>query len=495
MLIKEKLIMKSSIVICPKCGYERQPKDDEYKIIPETECPKCGIIYDKWTVLADEKTTNIQPEENIPQIKSSKFTINKSSINAALFIFSVLVVVAFIISHYSKGSLPNKSQQINKTDKSATLNSTDISNTTSSAETDSTATSSSVQSTAAVSDVSSQQVAQDLPTLYKTVAPSVVLISTDKGYGTGFFINNGNIVTNNHVIAGASQIKIKTQDNKEYVVNQPIAKDTTNDLAILSAAAHQGEIRSLVISPTLPEVGEKIFVVSNPSGTRNTIFEKSLSEGLISATRAGSPDLFQITAPISPGSSGGPVFNMKGEVVCVVKSTESILRPNTPKISQNLNFCIPVEKVMALLRGEAPVQTQIAAVNVYCSLMDDGSVIITTNPKKVVDGILISNRDGSLDKATYEEWVFAKIGGNPIVFDPNRAAQLSLNGEREQLFKNLFPDKRWGDGLSAEQLQAWYIVTNQYRYEQYIRATEWKNKALHRYKYMMDVFNRYSQGN
>ncbi len=473
---------------CPKCGYERQPKDDEYKIIPETECPKCGIIYDKWTVSENEKTTNIQPEENIPQIKSSKFTINKSSINVALFIFSVLVVVAFIISHYSKGPLPNKSQQISKIDKSATLNSTDISNTTSSNETANTAASPADQSTATISDVSSQQVAQDLPTLYKTVAPSVVLISTDKGYGTGFFINNGNIVTNNHVIAGASQIKIKTQDNKEYVVNQPIAKDTTNDLAILSAAAHQGEIRSLVISPTVPEIGEKIFVVGNPGH-----LEKTLSEGLISAMRAGPPERFQITAPVSPGSSGGPVFNMKGEVVCVVKSTVGILPGG--RIPQNLNFCIPIEKVMARLRGEAPVPTKIAEVKVYCALMHDGSVIITPNPQTVASYTLISNPDGSLDRATYEKWVFEKIGGNPIYFDPITAAQSSVDKDKEEIFRRAFPYKSLYSSMTVNEQRFWNDRINQLTAERYNRALSWKNTATTRYKYMMDVFNRYSQGN
>lgn len=280
---------------CPNCGYERQLKDDEYKIIPTTECPKCGIIYDKWTSTKNIGDKSKEKENKIPQVKESKYSENKSLTNAALLIFSVLIVITLIVSLYSKWSVPSKAQQSKKTDQAThagSVSGADLAINGTQTSTISPAN----QSASAVLDVPSQSLPQDLPSLYKTVAPSVVLISTDKSRGTGFFINNGYDVTNNHVIAGASQIKIKTSDNKEYVVRQIITKDATNDLAILSATDSQGAVRSLVISPIVPEVGEKIFVVSNPLDR----YEKSLSEGIIAGIRESSSlKLFQFTAPIS----------------------------------------------------------------------------------------------------------------------------------------------------------------------------------------------------
>lgn len=89
-------------------------------------------------------------------------------------------------------------------------------------------------------------------------------------------------------------------------------------------------------SETLPEIGEKIYAVGNPKGLNGTF-----SEGIISGVRdIQANNILQITAPISPGSSGGPVLNSSGQVVGIAFSSYSS--------GQNLNFAIPVKYLLNL---------------------------------------------------------------------------------------------------------------------------------------------------
>ena len=82
---------------------------------------------------------------------------------------------------------------------------------------------------------------------------------------------------------------------------------------------------NLSLNTTIPEVGQDIIAIGGPLG-----LEKTVSQGIVSAIRNNT---IQITAPISPGSSGGPVLNMKGEVIELVSSQMIV--------GQNLNFAIP----------------------------------------------------------------------------------------------------------------------------------------------------------
>jgi serine protease Do len=141
--------------------------------------------------------------------------------------------------------------------------------------------------------------------------PSVVLIRSPTGLGTGFVAApGGKIVTNFHVIRGATQASIVTSDRVEHTDVEVIALDETHDLAVLRIGAPS--LKPLVLADSSrAEAGEHIVAIGNPLGLGNTV-----SDGLLSAVRE-LPQLsvLQISAPISPGSSGGPVFDDHGEVV------------------------------------------------------------------------------------------------------------------------------------------------------------------------------------
>lgn len=197
--------------------------------------------------------------------------------------------------------------------------------------------------------ISSSAFAQEtLPELVRRVKPSVVAIATFDANGeslmtgSGFFIRPGEVVTNLHVVRGASRVEIKTLDGKGkvYPVAGLLAVDEEGDLAILSVSTPPERARRSELAPTLPEEGETIVVIGNPLR-----LEGSVSNGIVSAVREvpNVGRIIQITAPISHGNSGSPVFNLKGQIVGVV----------TVKVTngQNINLAISSARVSELRAG------------------------------------------------------------------------------------------------------------------------------------------------
>lgn len=164
---------------------------------------------------------------------------------------------------------------------------------------------------------------ETLPELIRRVKPSVVsVIAYDaKGNttttGSGFFIRPGQVVTNLHVIEGAHHVEIRTfgGKGKTFPVEGILDVDLEGDLALMGIAMPTERARTLEISGVVPEEGEKIFVIGNPLR-----MEGSIADGIVSAVREvpNLAKIIQITAPISHGNSGSPLFNMKGEVIGVV---------------------------------------------------------------------------------------------------------------------------------------------------------------------------------
>lgn len=181
----------------------------------------------------------------------------------------------------------------------------------------------------------------DLTEIFTKNNEAIVLIrSYDESgkinsFGTGFNIHeNGVIVTNLHVvISGGSYLDVKFPKHGTYE-NVYIAglSNTDIDLAVLRIDG-KGLPKVNITDKNQRAVGEKVYTIGNPEGLVNT-----LSEGIISAERTvDGTKLFQITAPISEGSSGGPVFDKTGEVIGVASMVM--------KEGQNLNFAISIDEV------------------------------------------------------------------------------------------------------------------------------------------------------
>ena len=126
--------------------------------------------------------------------------------------------------------------------------------------------------------------------------------------GSGFFVRNDQIATNLHVVAGAARGYAKLVGRKtKYDIEGITAIDPQRDLVILKVAVFGAQVLYLGDSDAI-QVGEPVYAVGNPKGLEGTF-----SQGIISSIReVGTDQLLQITAPISPGSSGAPVLKQLG---------------------------------------------------------------------------------------------------------------------------------------------------------------------------------------
>jgi putative serine protease PepD len=194
--------------------------------------------------------------------------------------------------------------------------------------------------------------AQDLKDLARKSRDSVVLLEIYEiggrqiAAGTGFFVDGHRLVTNWHVVEHAALVEAVLASEERIEVVGLVAKDEVNDLAILEVEG--GPYPALSLADTAGvEAGERVVVLGNPLGS----LTGSLSDGIVSAVRAdgladkvaGAPDapLLQITAAISPGSSGSPVMDLEGRVLGVAVSQVVL--------GQNLNFAVPAPAVRRLL--------------------------------------------------------------------------------------------------------------------------------------------------
>jgi len=162
--------------------------------------------------------------------------------------------------------------------------------------------------------------------------------------GSGFFVRESEIASNLHVVAGALAGSAKLVGRKtKYDIEGITAIDPERDLVVLKVTA-AGSPTLAIGSSDAVQVGETVYAVGNPQGLEGTF-----SQGVVSSIReVGSDQLLQITAPISPGSSGGPVLNGKGQVIGVSVATF--------RGGQNLNFAIPSRYLKALLAKAGPVK-------------------------------------------------------------------------------------------------------------------------------------------
>ena len=183
----------------------------------------------------------------------------------------------------------------------------------------------------------------DGASIYRLAAPSVVMIEAQVAegvsQGSGVVVGNGQIVTNSHVVEGSRGFVLIHQGNRTW--RSEIEQiDKANDLALLGVVLRRNETFGLSIARTRKveslRIGERAYAIGSPRG-----LERTFSDGLVSGLPGNSSDtIIQTTAAISPGSSGGGLFDSRAQLIGI---TTVYL-----KDSQNLNFAIASNRIEAL---------------------------------------------------------------------------------------------------------------------------------------------------
>ena len=180
----------------------------------------------------------------------------------------------------------------------------------------------------------------------RTNMPAVVAVNVLKKdgstfTGTGFLLNeNGLVATNRHVLDDSLYINLTFNNGTASGEAVPLAQSDQTDLALLQIQAQHLPYVTLGDSDVV-QPGQTITVIGNPRRLQNTV-----TSGIVSQVRLQKDGTLwhQISAPISPSSSGSPVFNAQGEVISIAFASL-----NAPE-NQNLNFAIPVNYLKTLLQ-------------------------------------------------------------------------------------------------------------------------------------------------
>jgi len=188
-----------------------------------------------------------------------------------------------------------------------------------------------------------------IPAIATAANGSIVsIVMSDKegkpiSQGSGFLVSkDGLIVTNYHVIAEGNSAVAKLPDGAFYAVDGVLRFDKARDVAVIKAHGQNFQTLTLGNSDQV-QVGEEVVAIGNPLSLDSTV-----SNGIVSGMRAVKEDggkFLQITAPISTGSSGGPLFNMDGGVIGI---TTMYL-----KGGENLNFAIPINDAKPLIEADS----------------------------------------------------------------------------------------------------------------------------------------------
>lgn len=208
--------------------------------------------------------------------------------------------------------------------------------------------------------------APSTPVLAARIRGSVALLrildgsGTEVGAGTGFVIDGRRIATNAHVVDAASAVEILFEGRPAIAAEALLAVDRERDLAILSVPASAPLPPALELADATPQVGSSVLVVGAPLGYSGTVSLGSVSALRNDANRpAGASEavargqIVQITAAVSPGSSGSPVVDASGRVIGVAQSAVSA------EVGQAVNFAVSVTSLRALAavaRAGTPVR-------------------------------------------------------------------------------------------------------------------------------------------
>jgi len=254
----------------------------------------------------------------------------------------------------------------------------------------------------------------DPQTLFAQASPAVVKIRTYSktkrplATGSGFLIDAaGTIVTNHHIIKDAASVRVYIQKRSWLTVTKTIGVDKSADLAVVKVDGK--DLPFLKLREALPKAGRKVYAIGCPRGLTN-----KLNDALVSGLRRDpGMTLIRISAPISYGSSGGPLLSSDGAVVGV--TTSSFSRKRAP------GFAVPVERVLRLIkkptlppRGTSgPLKSPYAKAENNSKIYESLAPLLSEMPRDIIptDGKPFSDRQ----RSRFTKWIAKNVAPGTVV--------------------------------------------------------------------------------
>ncbi|MBS0607887.1 MAG: DegQ family serine endoprotease [Comamonadaceae bacterium] len=252
-----------------------------------------------------------------------------------------------------------------------------------------------------------------------------------RGEGSGFIIDpNGIVLTNAHVVKGATDVTVKLTDRREFRA-KVLGADPKTDIAVLKIDAHNLPTVKLGNSADL-KVGDWVLAIGSPFG-----FENSVTAGVVSAKGRSLPDdsfvpFIQTDAAVNPGNSGGPLFNAAGEVVGI--NSQIYSRSGG---FQGLSFAIPIE-VATRVEQQIVATGHVEHARLGVAVQEVNQAFADSFKLPRPAGALVANVDagGPADKAGLKVGdVILKVNGRPIVASGDLPAFIGQQppGEKVQM--------------------------------------------------------------
>jgi serine protease Do len=231
-----------------------------------------------------------------------------------------------------------------------------------------------------------------------------------RGLGSGFIVSpDGLILTNAHVVSEGSEVTVRLTDKREFKA-KVIGADTQTDVAVLKIDAHDLPIVKIG-NPNTVRVGEWVVAIGSPYG-----FDNSVTAGIVSAKARSLPDgtyvpFIQTDVAVNPGNSGGPLFNMRGEVIGI----NSQIYSRTGGY-QGLSFAIPID-VAANVQSQLVQHGKVTRGRIGVTIQEINQSLAESFGLKKTAGALVSSveKDSPAAKAGIEPGdVILKVDGKEI---------------------------------------------------------------------------------